>query len=101
MKIVQTNNSISEVSDITITGIHKDKRTELLLTRFVLEYYGWEIYKRTTHNNWKNGALILRYAKNEAGFEHVKEGIKNDRQLPKTHPERSLLDEEDIVWATR
>ena len=45
--------------------------------------------------------LLSATIDNNTGFALIKEGIRNDRMLPKNHPERSLLEEVDVIWSER
>ena len=81
-----------------ITGIERTKRNEKLVLEFCLGYFGWKMYSKATLRNWKNKALVIRYAGKSEEMRYLIEGIINERSLPRNHTEKSLLTEEEVPW---
>lgn len=89
MKI--TENMASGLPCFIIEGIDKSKRTEALVTRFIVSMFDYKMYASETLNNWKDNKLMIRYARNYQELKMVEDAVNTEKKLPANHPERSFL----------
>lgn len=76
---------------VAINGLDKTKKNEIKATRCVTRLLKKRMIYPYTLNIWKDDILLIRYATTEEELSILFDAILSDRQLPKTHEERSLL----------
>lgn len=72
-------------------GLDKTQINEIKATAFVRADHQASMYGHATANEWQSGVLIVHYATNAMEYDRILEALRKTLDLPKDHPERSLL----------
>lgn len=92
MTITHSSLGESGLPCFCIEGLQKTRRNEKLATDFVTSLYDSEMYNDVTLNNWHNGILVIRYARNLKELVNLLNARKADQESNnKSDSSRSLL----------